>query len=59
MPAKSNEKPQKIELVESTLSELQKGSNSNKVLVGKVICGLPTKNAENFNIVCFSCCIAG
>lgn len=42
----------KYELVEAKLSDLQKGLNKNKVLMGKIICGLPTKNPDN--IVCFS-----
>ena len=46
-----------VSLVETKLRDLVNGSNANKVLVGKVICGLPTKNAENFNMVCFTCCI--
>ena len=51
-------KTEKIDLIETTIANLEKGLNKNKVLIGKVICGLPTKNADNFNIVCFSCCVA-
>jgi tetratricopeptide (TPR) repeat protein len=48
----------KIDLVEVNLKDLQKGLNKNKVLVGKVICGLPSKSTDSLNIVCFTCCIA-
>jgi tetratricopeptide (TPR) repeat protein len=48
----------KIDLTEVSLKDLQKGLNKNKVLVGKVICGLPSKNTDSLNIVCFTCCIA-
>lgn len=48
----------KIDLEEVALKDLKPGLNSNKVLIGKVICGLPVKNTENLNIVCFTCCIA-
>lgn len=55
---KSGDKEEKIELVECNLRDLEKGLNSNKVLIGKVICGLPAKNSDNLNIICFTCCIA-
>ena len=54
-----NEKSiEKIHLTEIKLNELVKGLNGNKILLGKVVCGLPTKNTDNFNIVCFTCCIS-
>lgn len=37
------------------LKELSKGLNSNKVVIGTVISGMPIKT---FDMVCFSCCIA-
>ena len=37
------------------LKELTKGLNSNKVVIGTVISGMPIKT---FDMVCFSCCIA-
>jgi tetratricopeptide (TPR) repeat protein len=49
---------QKIQLVESKICNLEKGLNANKVLVGKVICGLLPKYSDNLNLVCFTCCIA-
>jgi len=48
----------KSELTECLLTDLKKGLNVGKVLCGKVICGSPSKNSDNFNIVCFTCCIA-
>lgn len=45
-------KLRQYELVEANLSDLKKGLNKNKVLVGKIVCGLLTKNPDN--IVCFS-----
>lgn len=55
----SNDKSEivkKNQLVETTLSELQYGLNKNKVLIGKIVCGLPTKNADN--IICFTVILA-
>jgi hypothetical protein len=49
---------EKIYLSETKLKDLVKGFNANKVLIGKVICGLPPKNTDNLNIVCFTCCIS-
>ena len=54
----SNEEGKKIELKYANLKDLEKGTNKNKVLLGKVICGGPTKDNDNLNIVCFTCCIA-
>ncbi|CAF0738839.1 unnamed protein product [Brachionus calyciflorus] len=51
---------EKIELSQCNLKDLKPGLNTNKVLVGKVICTLQPKttDAENLNIICFTCCIA-
>jgi tetratricopeptide (TPR) repeat protein len=46
----------KIDLVTSCLNDLKKGQNRNKVLIGKVVSGMPT--VENFNLISFTCCIA-
>lgn len=40
------------ELYEADLSQLHSGLNKNRILVAKVICGLPTKSASN--LVCFT-----
>ena len=53
-----DDKETKIELKNCALKELEKGLNKNKVLIGKVICGGPTKSTDSLNIVCFTCCIA-
>ncbi len=42
----------------TALNELKSGLNEGKLLIGKVISGMPTKISENFNMVCFICCIA-
>ncbi len=47
---------EKNELAEVCLKDLKKGLNKNTVLVSKVICGLPTKHADN--IVCFTAVLA-
>lgn len=44
------------ELIEATLSELKNGLNKNRVLIAKIICGLPTKHADN--IVNFTAVLA-
>ncbi len=46
----SNVKPN--ELIEADLNQLQEGANKNKILIAKIVCGLPTKTADN--IVCFT-----
>lgn len=53
-----NSNQQKNELTECLLKDLKNGLNAGKVVCGKVICGSPSKNSDNFNIVCFTCCIA-
>jgi hypothetical protein len=53
----STDEKKKVELVYSTFKNLEKGLNKNKVILGKVICGGPTK-ADSLNIVCFNCCIS-
>jgi len=50
------EETKMVELVYSNFKDLEQGFNKNKVVLGKVICGGPTRGAEN--IVCFNCCIA-
>lgn len=40
------------ELYEAPLGQLSSGLNKNRILVAKVICGLPTKTADN--LVCFT-----
>jgi hypothetical protein len=50
--------PEKIYLAETKLRDLSKGFNASKVLIGKVICGLPPKNTDTLNVVCFTCCIS-
>ncbi len=52
----SERPPEKNELVETCLKDLQKGLNKNRVLIARVVCGLPTKHADN--IVCFSAVLA-
>ena len=54
----ANEETKKVELVYSNFKDLEKGFNKNKVVLGKVICGAPTRGADSLNIVCFNCCIA-
>lgn len=48
-----NKKNLKMSLV--TLKDLNKGVNRNKLLIGKVISGMPKRN---FDMICFTCCIA-
>ena len=50
-----NDEKKAFNLTFVTLKELSKGLNSNKVLIGTVISGMPIKT---FDMVCFSCCIA-
>ena len=52
-----NEAAECAELSKATLQELTKGWNRNKMFVGRVICGLPTKQSDHLNIVCFTCCL--
>ena len=56
--AANKESTNKIELISTNLKDLENGINKNKVLLGKVICGGPTKISDNLNIVCFTCCVA-
>lgn len=49
---------ERVVLNEAKLTDLTKGLNANKVICGKVICGLPPKNSDNLNLICFTCCIS-
>jgi tetratricopeptide (TPR) repeat protein len=45
-------------LSNSYLNDLKSGLNDQKFIIGKVICGMPMKSIENFDILSFTCCIA-